>query len=232
MMRSLKLMNILSVLVLCLTQHLPAQNTDSLMTDRQVKFDEYSQFKDQMSERTWINLVELGKKADKVLDADNALLQSYFEEELAQNRSLVVRNEELMLEIAGLRNDYEKRNTRLHDYRQMNNTLLLIILGLSILFIASIIILVNQYRKNKQITFELQRFWSMNDDQSVLIREKAKDLEKQIHLLEIENKAMHKEFIHISDQKIAAKKRLEAEIQSRRKVEQEIKDLLLQLKGQ
>ena len=42
--------------------------------DRQEKLQHYTQFKDTMTERTWINLVELGKRAEALIELDNELL--------------------------------------------------------------------------------------------------------------------------------------------------------------
>lgn len=225
-----KLINILSVLAIYLPLGLQAGTLDSLVTDRNTKFQEFSGFKNNMESRTWINLVELGTKADAVIEADNILIRNILENEIDRNTKLSEQNEQLILEMAALKNEQERRQNQLRNHQKLNNLLLLVVLGLSLGFITSIILFIHHYRKYRHTRFELEQYWSMNDEQSLQLVEREKNLRKQIQLIEIENKAMQKEFVALSNQKTAAKNKLEEEINSRRKAEEEIRELIGQLK--
>lgn len=227
-----KLIYILLVPIFCFVQPLHAQDIDSLMGQRESKLHAYSHFKDTMQQRTWINLVDLGKRAQAVIDADNELVNTLLINMQDRNSANTILHEEMNLQLAMLESENQKRKLQLTEYTKLNQVLLIIIIGLTAGLITALVLLTNQYRKNRLAGFELERLWSMNDDQSIALREREKNLEKQIRLLEIENKTMHKEFMLISDQKSHTKKQLQEEIDSRRKVEKEIKDLLGQIKKQ
>ncbi len=220
-----KLIIILSVLSVGSSQFTKAQELDSLLTDRQNKLQDYTQFKNNMKERTWINLIDLNEKAGAVINADNELIWYHLDSQMARNREMATKNEKLALEMAFLNKELENREEQFEEHMYLNNVLLLIILGLSIAFIISLVILVAQFRRNKLAIYELERLWSMNDDQNTSLRDKEKALKKQIQLLEVENKAMQKELTLLSDQTSTARQKLEKEIQSRQKAEQEIREL-------
>lgn len=225
-----KLLIILFGLVVCTHVNTIAQKLDSLKLDREGKLMEYSEFKNSMTERTWVNLIELGKRAEAVIDADNDLILTHLEKEINHYREISKKHETLNMELALTQSESSKNNTQIEEYKQLNNVLLLVVAILLIILFSTLILLSNIYRKSNQTTFELEKFWSMRDELSMVHKDKEKELTKQLRLLEIENKAMHKEFTLLSDQKIAAKKKLDQEIQSRQKVEREIKGLIGQLK--
>jgi UDP-2,3-diacylglucosamine pyrophosphatase LpxH len=208
-----------------LIQSAHTQELDSLLTDRQNKLQDYTQFKNNMKERTWINLIDLNEKAGIVINADNELIWYHLDREMARNRAMATKNDKLMLEMAFLNKELENREEQFKEHMYLNNVFLLIILGLSIAFIISLVILIAQFRRNKHAIYELERLWSMNDDQTTSLRDKERELKKQVQLLEVENKTMRQELSFLSDQTSTARKKLEKEIQSRQKAEQEIREL-------
>ena len=219
-----KLIKILFVLSMGLIQCAQAQDLDSLLTDRQNKLQEYTQFKNNMKERTWINLIDLNEKAGTVINADNELIWYHLDSQMARIREMATKNEKLALEMTFLNKELENREEQFQEHMYLNNVLLLIILGLSIAFIISLVILIAQFRRNKHAIYELERLWSMNDDQNTSLRDKERELKKQIQLLEVENKAIQNELALLSDQTSTARKKLEKDIQSRQKAEQEIRE--------
>jgi hypothetical protein len=118
----------------------------------------------------------------------------------------------------------------LAEHRSLNNLFLMLTLGLSVALVISLVFLFALFRRNRQAAFELERLWSMSDDQTTSLREKEKDLHKQVRLLEVEKKAMQQELSLLADQKSAAREKLEEEVRSRQKAEKEIKSLIGQIK--
>jgi hypothetical protein len=223
-------MIILTLTVVCCTHPVHAQQLDSLINLRETELHTYTQFKDTMQERTWLNLVELGNKAAAVIERDNQLIEAIAGADNHLIDALQQEKQEKILEINYLSQQEEKLERRLIKYQQMNTILLIVIAGLFILGVilfTLLIIRTNQYKYNQ---IELERFWSMQDEYSIAHQEKESELLRQIRLLEIEQKAMQKEFILLSDQRTEAHEKLKKEISNRRKVEEEIKELLGQLK--
>lgn len=197
---------------------------------REAEFQAYTQFKENMEQRTWLNLVELGNKATAVIERDNQLIDAYSDVQDNLMESLQREKKQMALEISYLADQEEKLEQTLSKYQRMNTILLFVTAGLvliGIIVFTLLVIRTNQYKANQ---IELERFWSMQDEYSIAHQEKESELLRQIRLLEIEQKAMQKEFVLLSDQRTEAKRKLEQEISNRRKVEEEIKELLGQIK--
>lgn len=200
------------------------------MNIREAELQAYSDFKENMQERTWLNLVELGDKAAAVIERDNQLIKALTGSEKHLIEALKGEKQQMSVEINYLSEKEKELENRLVKYQKMNTILLFVIAGLiivGVILFTLLVIRTNQYKQNQ---IELERFWSMQDEYSIAHQEKESELLRQIRLLEIEQKAMQKEFILLSDQRAEARKRLEQEISNRRKVEEEIKELLGQLK--
>ena len=87
-----KLTIILSWLIAGLSLSVSAQLLDSLLLYRQNNLQEYTQFKNNMTERTWINLIDLNELAGRVINTDNELIWNHLEEEMARNKEIITRN--------------------------------------------------------------------------------------------------------------------------------------------
>ena len=225
-----KLILLLAGICAGMFHHARAQAPDSLLTDRQEKFQDYSTFRKEMKERSWINMVELDRKASALVNTDNELIWGYLNKEITRNQQLSTQNDRMKLEMTFLKREIETRTQQLNDHQHLNNLFLMIILGLSVACIVSLVLLIGQFKRNRQASKELERMWSMSDDQTTSLRKQEKELARQIRLLEVENQAMQKELALLSDQKSAARRKLEEEIRSRQKAEQEIKVLIGQIK--
>lgn len=200
-MRLYKLTILLTWLVAGLCHNASAQVLDSLLSERKSRLQEYTQFRSNMTERTWINLIDLHELADQLINADNDLIGNHLEEEIARNKEIKTLNDQAAMEIAYLKKETEQSNIQLNEHSALNSMLMMIILGLSAALLMLIIALISLYRKNKEIFHELQRLWSMNDEHSILLKEKEQMLNKQLRLLEIENTAMQKEMDELAIQK-------------------------------
>ncbi len=225
-----KLIFLLPALAMGFSGRAATQPLDSLLTLRQNKYLDYTEFREAMEERTWINLIELNNKAGDVIAADNELLWHHLDREVIRNRDLTDQAEKLEMELAFATKELTHREGQLADHKYLNNLFLMITLGLSIALIIALAFLVSLFKRNRQAIYELERLWSTSDDQTASLREKERELHKQVRLLEVENKAMQQELSMLSDQKLAARKKLEEEIRSRQRAEEEIRDLIGQIK--
>lgn len=225
-----KLIIFLPWLIASLFNDASGQKLDSLLSERQSKLQDYTQFKNNMSERTWINLIQLNELAGKVINTDNDLLWNHLDEEIVRNRDYQALNEQLRIEMAFLNKEKEQTDSQLKEHTSLNNLFLMIILGLSVALIILLASIISLYKKNKEAFYELRRLWSMNDDQSIMLQEREKALNKQMRLLEIENKAMQKELADLSAQKNSLKQNRQKADNPQRKKNQGIINLSDQIK--
>lgn len=132
--------------------------------------------------------------------------------------------------MAFLNKEKEQTDSQLKEHTSLNNLFLMIILGLSVALIILLASIISLYKKNKEAFYELRRLWSMNDDQSIMLQEREKALNKQMRLLEIENKAMQKELADLSAQKNSLKQNRQKADNPQRKKNQGIINLSDQIK--
>ena len=204
------------------------QRLDSLMNVRAEKFDDYSRYKNNMTDRTWSNLLELGKKAGAVIEIDQILISEYLEEEIAKNTDLKTSIEKMSLEMALLHKEAEVRGVLLRERQNQVRTFLIILVTLTFILILSILVMIDRHKKYKFAVAEMERIWSASDDKDP--NSATAVLKDQIRKLNIENNKIKKELIILSDQKKDARKKLEDEIRSRQIMEREIKNLIGQIK--
>lgn len=221
------------LLILCSLNNIElfaGKTLDSLLTSRNEKYLEYSSFKDNMTNRSWSNLIQLGKKAQAVIDADNQLVTKYLQKELTKNKDLATSIEKLSLEMALLHKEAEVRGLLLREKQSQLKLFLIILASVSIALILSILFLIDRHKRYRIALREMENMWAMNDDTSN-VNTVAGMLKERVNQLTFENNKFKKELIILSDQKKDAKNKLENEIHSRKVMEGEIKNLIGQIKN-
>ena len=226
--------HIVAIAILLMASYMgKTQNSlDSLLEERATKSTEYYQFKHQMNERTWLNLVELGNKASDLIETDNFIFKQYLQEEVSHNKQLQDDIEKLNLEIALLKREAEIRESQLTETSNYSNTLFLVLAGAGILILTLLIILINRQIRYRSVKTEIERLWAFKEDPQYnpLQRDELKLLTDQVNKLADENSRLKNEMSQIKGQKSEAMEALKKEIRSRREVEKEIKDLISQIK--
>lgn len=233
-MLSIRTTCILGLLIISICQNTIAQNADSLLIQRDKQFQEYVQFKENMGERTWINLVNLSKFANNVIDTDNQLVNYYLSRGIDRDLAIKAKAKELNLEIALLKRETEIQKVVLDEKISMLNSLLIIIGGISILFIAMLIFGIDRHIRFRNTRMELERTWA-GEIEMPRNGKSEKEIEKvkqEIKSLTAENSQLKDQVLKLKAKIKEKEKVLDEELNSRKQLKEEIRDLITQIKSQ
>jgi len=224
---------ILSFLIISVSQLTFGQNIDSLLKQRDNSFQEYTQYKKNLGDRTWIKLVELSDLASKVIESDNQLVD-YYSKGIDRNNTFKAKAKELNLEITLLKREAEIQKMVLNERKSMFGTLLIIIGGISILCIALLIFAIDRHVRYRNTSMELERTWAGEIESP-----KENTSEKEFKKVNNEIRSLTKENIKLKDQvlelmnKIKEKENiLDEELNSRKQLKEEVRNLITQIKSQ
>ena len=206
---------------------------DSLLLDRKLLKDDYTDFRDQMKERTWLNLVTIQEKADNLFDLDNEIINKYLVREVRKRKEYIDSIEKLNLELALLQKETEVQQMILNEKSFLNRTLLIIAGSVSLLFFVLLILYIDRQSRFRAAKLELERYWNREHDPEShsLRKDEINTLREQLYKNADEIEKLRKDNQSILNQKSIAEKKLRAEIDDRRQAESEIKKLIDQLKS-
>ncbi|PKP34095.1 MAG: hypothetical protein CVU00_08410 [Bacteroidetes bacterium HGW-Bacteroidetes-17] len=130
---------------------------DELKLQRDSLYQEYVNFKDTMSSRTWINMVDLSNKLETVVLFDNMMLDSI---------AIVSPGESVLqarvLELSKLRDeliaDNARVNTALSQTEKYKNTLLIIAIILGLLLVGVVIGFIFIINKHKKLSSDSDNY--------------------------------------------------------------------------
>ena len=228
----IKLTAVMAALVLLSANSKAQQRLDSLLKERDTQYNQYNKFKSDLKERPWIKLVELGDKASALIETDNHILKQYLLQEISLNQELNVELEHLNQEIALLNKETQMQENMLAERHNFANTLLYIITGLSALLIIMFVLFIDRQTRFRSAKLELERLWADKDGSKMtrLQKDELSLLSDQVNNLAEENDQLKQELNQEQGQKSEAMESLKKEIRSRLQIEQEIKDLISQIK--
>ncbi|MCB0805849.1 MAG: hypothetical protein KDC05_08630 [Bacteroidales bacterium] len=206
---------------------------DSLLLDRKLMKDDYTEFRDHMNERTWINLVTIQEKANDLLEVDNKIINNYLERELRKKKEYRDSIEKLNLDIALLTKENEVQQMILDEKSFLNRTLLIIIGSVSLFFFVLLILYIDRQSRFRAARLELERYWNTGHDaeSKSLQKDEINTLREQLYKTSDEIEKLKKENKSAQSMKELAENKLREEIADRRKAEQEIQQLIEQLKS-
>jgi len=207
------------------------ENLDSIIVSRNNQLTDYYRFKDGMTKRTWIKMVELNDKALQVIETDNLILDNHLKLEMNRSGKLSDKLESANLEILLIKSEIELNSIMLEEQRFLNTNLIIASSVSIVLFLIVLILFIDRQVRYRSTRMELERFWSKNDDQSTQIWENNRKQRNKINSLIEQNKEIKEQLEKISDKKREQENQLQHEINSRQKVEEEIKELILQIKN-
>ena len=220
------------VLILFSVSSGTTQTIDSLLHKRQANYIDYITFKNNLTERTWINLVETNNRADKLILVDNDIIENYFQNEVFINRQLNDSLESAKLRLSLYEKEAEVVGAQLNEQKGMVNTLLIVVAAVGILLFITVSILFGSHARNKAARKELDRLWRKQDDpgpkQELSVDKNS--LAKRVAKLTEENDLLKKRIESIDKLKLNAESKLKEEISSRREAEKEIRNLIEQIK--
>ncbi len=232
-MRNTLLLILLTNLLFGTLPTLSAQKAnDTLLMEREYLLNEYTQFKDSMTVRTWINLVNLGKIAHELIEKDNLLLVKQHNTDPAKIEALRVINEKLSFEIASLQKELNEQKSKIDNHNKANNILLILLGAAALVLILAIIYTIDRHRRYKFAIYELERMWSANDEQQNAQSAQLVELKEAVRKLTNENERLTRDITALSGVELNSRKKLKEEIKSRKQVEKDIQDLIDQIKKQ
>lgn len=211
-----------------------ALNIDSLILVRENQLQEYTQFKENMNERTWIKLVNLSNLANNVIETDIQLVDYYGSKGLGRNNIFKAKAEELNLEITLLKREAEIQKIVLDDRKSLLNTLLFIIGGISILFIALLIFAIDRQVRFRNTRMELERTWTgeIEIPMNTASEKDTEKMKKEINSLTSENSRLKNQLLELKRKIKEKEKVLDEELDSRKQLKEEIQSLITQIKSQ
>lgn len=211
-----------------------ALNIDSLILVRENQLQEYTQFKENMNERTWIKLVNLSNLANNVIETDIQLVDYYGSKGLGRNNIFKAKAEELNLEITLLKREAEIQKIVLDDRKSLLNTLLFIIGGISILFIALLIFAIDRQVRFRNTRMELERTWTgeIEIPMNTASEKDTERMKKEINSLTSENSRLKNQLLELKRKIKEKEKVLDEELDSRKQLKEEIQSLITQIKSQ
>ncbi len=223
----------LFILIFFLNEGWSQSLLDSAMQQRNNAYLEYKHFRETMGERTWLNLVNLNKKAQNVLEIDNDIINNSLNKQLQRNKQLTEQINRLNLEISLLKKEDETLR-QLQDERNYFFNILLIIASVFILlFVVSLILFIDRQMKYKSTKLELERFWtdSKNTLSERVSEQEISGLKKQINDLNYDKNQLEKEVNELKNLYREKEKALKNELNAKKQVEEEIKNLINQIKN-
>jgi len=205
--------NILNIffisLLLFLSGNILAQG---LLNQRDQAYQEYRSFRDTMSIRTWINMVELSNRLEKVVLIDNALMDS-----ILVGRPTDANLEMRVSELSNIREQLIADNTRLNQSNKEQTkqyklfyTLFIISTALLIIILSTFVYQFNKFRSLKnntdahgEDTLKLKHFYNKEitklkkeminiQDEKELIENNSSQIRKSFETLKEEKKMLEK----------------------------------------
>jgi len=130
---------------------------DELKLQRDSLYQEYVNFKDTISSRTWINMVDLSKKLETVVFFDNMMLDSMAIVSPSES-ILQARVQELSILRDELITDNARVNTSLSQTEKYKNTLLIIAIILGLLLVGVVIGMILIITKHKKLSSDSDNY--------------------------------------------------------------------------
>jgi hypothetical protein len=223
----------LVLLIIFLYQSVKAQDIDSLLQLRGNSFQEYTQYKKNLGERTWIKLVNLSNLANNVIELDNELVDYYFSKGIDRNNVYKAKAEELNLEISLLKREAEIQKMVLEERKILFDTLLKIIGGVSLFFIVLLIFSIDRHIRYRNTKMELERTWAGQIDthkESTSEQEFLK-VNKEIRYLSTENTKLKDQVLELMNKIKEKEKVMDEELKYRKGLKEEIRNLITQIKS-
>lgn len=225
---------ILVIFTLFFFQVSHTQNIDSLLEQRDQKFQEYTQFKENLNERTWINLVNLSNLANDVIELDNQIVEYYNINGGVNNNAYKSKAEDLNLEVSLLKREAEIQKSILDERQFLFNTLLMIIGGFTLLLIGLFIFAIDRHIRFRNTKMELERTWAGEIEIPKVSTSEQEFIKvnKEIRSLSAENTKLKDQVIELMNKIREKEDILDEELNSRKQLKDEIRNLITQIKSQ
>jgi len=208
-----------------------SRELDSILISRNNKLTDYYQFREEMKERTWLNMVNLNEKALLVIKTDNQIIDGYLTYEMNRTSELNDQLEQLKLENSLLKREIELNSIILEEKRLLSNKLFIATLILAVSFIIILIFFIDRHIRFKSTRLELERQYAWtNNSQNNRDNVALQEYQSKIESLTKQNETINKQLKETLEQKKTRDQEFQKELNSRKEMEKEITQLISQIK--
>lgn len=204
---------------------------DSLMVKHQKQISNYQEYKSNMNERTWAQLVGLGLQADTLINTDKVLIEQYLNREMKKNHELSNDIEKLNLELELYKKESNIQSAIFEQQRFINKMLLIGLIAALVFFLLFLILFIDRHIRFRNIKMELKFQYSKKEKAlpPTLDTEKTQLLQSSLDKVSLENNQLKVQLSEAEKQNKDLQENLAEELESRKRVEKEIKALLARL---
>ncbi len=229
---------------------------DSILSDRNNKYQDYLQFRESLKKHTWPDLMKLKDQAGDILKTDNIIINEYLGRERLKAGKMETEIEKLRNEIKMAQKEIETKDTILSERENFTKLLFYSLTGTGIIIIVLLGILIDRHLRYRRVKDEIERIWASAEDRDddlykneELVKEiksLKRDKEKLLNRIDEFSKTdkdnsdfsaklrneinqLREENKELGNSIQEKEKALQEEIQTRKAVEKEIKELIIKI---
>lgn len=231
---------------------------DSVISERNNKYQDYLQFRESLTKHTWPDLMKLKDQAGDILKTDNIIINEYLRKELQKVKKNEMEIEKLRNEIKMAQKEIEAKERILTEREDFTKMLFYSLTGAGVLIVIFLGFLIDRHIRYIRLKDEIERIWASAGDRDddlykneelvkeikALKREKEKLLNRIDEFsktdkdnsdlsakLRNEIKQLREENRALENSFQDKEKALQKEIETRKAVENEIKELIRTIKN-
>jgi hypothetical protein len=231
------ILRLLFTCVLFCLIHQPAEGVtyiDSLKMVQEKLYQDYQLDRSAMKDRTWVRLVEVDRKANELIEINRVLIEELSELSSTEKSNFLENMNNLLLEKALVEREMEVQETALNRKTRFQKTLVTGSITAGTLFLIALILLISLSTRYRAARRELERLYSFSgESKNVENQDDVKQLtNNNLMMMKENNEKLKKELTRVSGEKSEAVEALKKEIRDRKKMEEEIRILIEQIKKQ
>ncbi|MFU8843461.1 MAG: hypothetical protein ACNA7V_06590 [Bacteroidales bacterium] len=209
-------------------------SVDSLKILEEALYQDYKYDRLTMKERTWIRLVELDRKANELIEMNRLIFEELYDLSKREKIDFLEHINIISMEKALVEREMEIQVIALDRKIKFQKTLVMGSILVGTLFIFTLILLLSFRKRYKSARRELERLYSSAEEPTrTNIQTQVKRLtNNKLNVMKENNAKLKKELTRVSDEKSEAVEALKKEIRDRKKMEEEIKNLIEQIRKQ
>jgi len=226
---------------------------DSIILERNNKYQDYLQFRESLTKHTWTDLMKLKDQAGSIIKADNIIINEYFTKErlkVSKKESEIIN---LKNEFKLAENEIEAKESILKEHKDFTKMLFYGLIAAGILVILFIAILIDRHVRYHKLKDEIERIWAnageydedlyKNEELVKEVKSLKRDKENllaridELSVIDKDNnefnaklrndiKQLKEEIKQLQDSVREKDNNLRREMQTRKAVEKEIKELI------
>jgi hypothetical protein len=230
---------------------------DSVISERNNKYQDYLQFRESLKKHTWTDLMNLKDQAGEIIKTDNTIINEYLNRERLKVKKKESEIEKLKNELKMAQKEIEAKETILTEREDFTKMLIYSLIGTVILIIIFLGIMIDRQIRYGKLKDEIERIWASAEDRDddlykneelinkikSLKRDKEKLLNRIDELSQIDKdstefttklrseiKQLREENRLFQNSLSEKDKELKKEILTRKAVEEEIRELINKIK--